>query len=57
MKKSFESQGEISDSQQADMPVDHTAAFPREIQGLVQMGYQKLNRELNNWGEKGGMIE
>lgn len=55
MKKSFEHQGEAIGSPRSCMPVDHTAAFPREIQGLVQEGYRKLNRELNNWGEKGDM--
>jgi hypothetical protein len=52
IKESFERPGETTISQQLDMPVDHTAAFPREIQGLVQVGYQELNQELNNWGKK-----
>lgn len=55
MKKSLETQEKTSILQKPSMPVDHTAAFPREIQGLVQKGYQKLNKELNSWGEKGEM--
>lgn len=57
MKNSLEAKNETIAAQKSAMPVDHTAAFPREIQGLVQMGYRKLNRELNSWGEKGGMTE
>ncbi len=37
------------------MSVDKSAAFPREIQGLIQYGYNKLNIELNNWGDQGDM--
>lgn len=35
------------------MPVDITAAFPREILHLVREGFDKLNTELNNWSRKG----
>jgi hypothetical protein len=39
------------------MVIDKSAAFPLEIQGLVQDGYNNLIHDLNRWGERGGMIK
>lgn len=39
----------------SNMSADESAAFPRDIQKLVQTGYKDLNAELNAWGEQGNM--
>ncbi|WP_018014682.1 hypothetical protein [Teredinibacter turnerae] len=42
--------------QSTTISADESAAFPRNIQKLVQKGYKDLNTELNNWGEQGNML-
>jgi len=36
--------------------LDKSAAFPYEIQGLIQSGYNSLINDLNKWGKQGDMV-